>query len=93
MKWEVAVAEPDALGASLFWHPHEQRRYWIDIDIDIDGRRVRRRAPSVWRCGRKLGPAAAARVHRTGRIRRAHSGCVLAARVYVASRPAHCFID
>ena len=38
MKWEVAVAEPDALGESPFWHPVEQRLYWVDID----GRRVLR---------------------------------------------------
>lgn len=42
MKWEVAVAEPDALGESPFWHPREQRLYWVDIP----GRRVRRWDPS-----------------------------------------------
>ena len=31
MKWELAVAEPDALGESPFWHPAEQRLYWVDI--------------------------------------------------------------
>ena len=41
MKWEVAVAEPDALGESPFWHPQEQRLYWVDIP----GRRVRRWQP------------------------------------------------
>lgn len=31
MKWELAVAEPDELGESPFWHPSEQRLYWVDI--------------------------------------------------------------
>ena len=43
MKWEVAVAEPDALGESPFWHPREQRLYWLDIP----GRRVRRWDPAT----------------------------------------------
>ncbi|MCD6077394.1 MAG: hypothetical protein K0R89_1332 [Ramlibacter sp.] len=38
MKWEVAVSEPDAVGESPFWHPTEQRLYWVDID----GKRVLR---------------------------------------------------
>lgn len=38
MKWEVAVHEPDAVGESPFWHPTEQRLYWVDID----GKRVLR---------------------------------------------------
>jgi sugar lactone lactonase YvrE len=41
MKWEVAVADPDLLGESPFWHPREQRLYWVDIP----GRRVRRWDP------------------------------------------------
>ncbi|MDB5858692.1 MAG: hypothetical protein JWQ76_2381 [Ramlibacter sp.] len=41
MQWEVAVATPDALGESPFWHPGEQRLYWVDIT----GRRVRRFHP------------------------------------------------
>lgn len=45
MKWEVAVAEPDALGESPFWHPKEQRLYWVDIA----GRRVRRWDPATGR--------------------------------------------
>jgi sugar lactone lactonase YvrE len=44
MKWEVAVTQPDALGESPFWHPHEQRLYWVDI-------------PS--QCVRRWGPGAA----------------------------------
>ena len=43
MKWQVAVPEPDALGESLFWHPGEQRLYWVDIH----GRRVRRFDPAT----------------------------------------------
>ncbi|HEX2547993.1 MAG TPA: SMP-30/gluconolactonase/LRE family protein [Ramlibacter sp.] len=42
MKWEVAVPEPDALGESPFWHPREQRLYWVDIP----GRRVLRWDPA-----------------------------------------------
>jgi len=42
MKWEVAVAEPDQLGESPFWHPREQCLYWIDIP----GKRVQRWDPA-----------------------------------------------
>ena len=42
MTWEVAVAEPDATGESPFWHPGEQRLYWVDIPR----RRVRRWHPA-----------------------------------------------
>jgi sugar lactone lactonase YvrE len=41
VKWERAVAEPDALGESPFWHPGEQKLYWVDIP----GQRVRRWHP------------------------------------------------
>lgn len=41
-QWRVAVAEPDALGESPFWHPREGRLYWLDIP----GRRVRRWHPA-----------------------------------------------
>jgi sugar lactone lactonase YvrE len=40
VKWD-AVATPDALGESPFWHPGEQRLYWVDIA----GQRVRRLHP------------------------------------------------
>jgi sugar lactone lactonase YvrE len=40
--WEVAVSAPDALGESPFWHPQEERLYWVDIK----GRRVRRFHPA-----------------------------------------------
>ena len=43
MQWDVAVAQPDALGESPFWHPREQRLYWVDIP----GRRVRRWDPAT----------------------------------------------
>jgi sugar lactone lactonase YvrE len=42
MKWEVAVPEPDGTGESPFWHPREQRLYWVDIP----GKRVRRWDPA-----------------------------------------------
>jgi len=29
--WQPVVAQRDALGESPFWHPHEQRLYWVDI--------------------------------------------------------------
>lgn len=49
MKWEVAVGEPDQVGESPFWHPTEQRLYWVDVA----GRCVRRwdpqgAAPERW---------------------------------------------
>ena len=31
MTWQVAVAQPDQLGESPFWHPLERRLYWVDI--------------------------------------------------------------
>ncbi|HSW19732.1 MAG TPA: SMP-30/gluconolactonase/LRE family protein [Ramlibacter sp.] len=36
--WNAWPAPPDALGESPFWHPHEQRLYWVDVP----GRRLRR---------------------------------------------------
>jgi sugar lactone lactonase YvrE len=29
--WRVAVAQPDRLGESPFWHPRERLLYWVDI--------------------------------------------------------------
>ncbi|RYY93146.1 MAG: SMP-30/gluconolactonase/LRE family protein [Comamonadaceae bacterium] len=43
LHWDVAVAEPDGVGESPFWHPHEQRLYWVDIP----GRRIRRWHPAT----------------------------------------------
>lgn len=31
MTWQIAVAQPCELGESPFWHPQEQRLYWVDI--------------------------------------------------------------
>lgn len=31
MTWQTAVAQPNELGESPFWHPDEQRLYWVDI--------------------------------------------------------------
>ena len=43
MNWEVAVAEPFETGESPFWHPREQRLYWVDIPA----RRVHRWGPAT----------------------------------------------
>ncbi len=40
--WTRITPEPDQLGESPFWHPQEQRLYWVDIP----GRRVARLAVS-----------------------------------------------
>ncbi len=45
MKWQLAVDVPDALGESPFWHPGEQRLYWVDIA----GRKVNRFDPASGR--------------------------------------------
>ncbi len=31
MTWQTVVTHPSALGESPFWHPNEQRLYWVDI--------------------------------------------------------------
>ncbi len=31
MTWQTVTAEPNQLGESPFWHPHEQMLYWVDI--------------------------------------------------------------
>ena len=31
MRWQTVVAAPNELGESPFWHPDEQRLYWVDI--------------------------------------------------------------
>jgi sugar lactone lactonase YvrE len=36
--WQAITAEPDGLSESPFWHPQEQRLYWVDIP----GRRIAR---------------------------------------------------
>jgi sugar lactone lactonase YvrE len=40
--WEIVVKEPDQLGESPFWHPHERMLYWVDIQA----RQVRRVDPT-----------------------------------------------
>jgi sugar lactone lactonase YvrE len=36
--WQALTTQPDGLSESPFWHPHEQRLYWVDIP----GRRLAR---------------------------------------------------
>jgi sugar lactone lactonase YvrE len=58
--WTAITTEPDGLGESPFWHPHEQRLYWVDIP----GRRIARVAVQGLagpRAGRLLAPDARAR--------------------------------
>ena len=31
MSWTIAIAQASGLGESPFWHPDEQRLYWVDI--------------------------------------------------------------
>ncbi|ABM35447.1 SMP-30/gluconolactonase/LRE family protein [Polaromonas naphthalenivorans] len=31
MTWQTAISQPSELGESPFWHPDEQRLYWVDI--------------------------------------------------------------
>jgi sugar lactone lactonase YvrE len=40
LSWTAITTEPDGLGESPFWHPQEQRLYWVDIP----GRRIARLA-------------------------------------------------
>jgi sugar lactone lactonase YvrE len=40
-EWTAATREPDLLGESPFWHPHEHTLYWVDIP----GRQLKRLAP------------------------------------------------
>ena len=39
-EWHRMTTQADVLGESPFWHPHEQRLYWVDIP----GKRLRRMA-------------------------------------------------
>jgi sugar lactone lactonase YvrE len=41
MSWQAVVSQRDQLGESPFWHPGEQRLYWVDIPA----RQIRRAAP------------------------------------------------
>ena len=42
MNWQTVTSEPNALGESPFWHPGEQRLYWVDIN----GRQIWRLDPA-----------------------------------------------
>ncbi len=41
--WQRCTDEPDELGESPFWHPHERALYWVDVA----GRRLRRAVPDA----------------------------------------------
>lgn len=40
--WQAVTTQPCALGESPFWHPQEQRLYWVDIS----GKQILRMAPA-----------------------------------------------
>ena len=59
-QWQALPGPPDALGESPFWHPLEQRLYWVDID----GLAVRRQTPQgieSWNLPQQPGCIAPAR--------------------------------
>jgi len=43
MSWKSLTGQADGLGESPFWHPREQRLYWVDVP----GKRVRRCDPAT----------------------------------------------
>lgn len=43
MPWQAVTAAPDGVGESPFWHPDEQRLYWVDIPA----RAIRRAVPGT----------------------------------------------
>ncbi len=43
--WRTVIAQPDELGESPFWHPHERLLYWVDIAA----RQIRRADPAIGR--------------------------------------------
>lgn len=43
LDWQRCTDEPDALGESPFWHPHEHMLYWVDVA----GQRLRRAVPGA----------------------------------------------
>lgn len=53
MTWQTAISQPSALGESPFWHPDEQRLYWVDIPAQ----EVCRAAPSGGTVERWLMPS------------------------------------
>ena len=58
--WTRITPEPDALGESPFWHPQEQRLYWVDIPgrriarVQLDGLQTRG-AVEYWAMGEEPG--------------------------------------
>jgi len=49
--WHQVTAEPDILGESPFWQPHEGRLYWVDIP----GKRLRRmKVANIFRPSREV---------------------------------------
>ena len=57
--WTRITPEPDALGESPFWHPQEQRLYWVDIPgrriarVQLDGLQTRG-AVEYWAMGETI---------------------------------------
>lgn len=43
--WRTVIAQPDELGESPFWHPHERLLYWVDVAA----RQIRRADPAIGR--------------------------------------------
>ena len=61
MDWQAVVGQPSGLGESPFWHPEEQRLYWLDIP----GRQLLRTRPGtgvVDRCDLPQDPGCVAPV-------------------------------
>ncbi|MEJ6021247.1 SMP-30/gluconolactonase/LRE family protein [Ramlibacter sp. PS4R-6] len=46
--WERVTGEPDRLGESPFWHPHERCLYWVDIPARLLKRRSAGGATESW---------------------------------------------
>ena len=64
MTWQTAVAQPCALGESPFWHPDEQRLYWIDIPArKIHRTGLRGGPPESWTMPSEPGCIAPARTN------------------------------
>ena len=58
--WTRITTEPDSLGESPFWHPQEQRLYWVDIPgrrlarVSVDGLQAQA-AVEHWSLGEEPG--------------------------------------
>lgn len=82
-QWHCLTAQPDTLGESPFWNPHEKRLYWVDIP----GQRLRRmtvgsdltalQAVEDWQLGEEPGCFAPA--HKGGWVMALRSGIYQAA--------------